>query len=126
MALSPTRLVAVAALIMFASGVLAANPPRVRVGGDLKPPQKLVHVNPIYPEEAKANNITGMVILEAIIATDGTVTDLKVLRSAHPLLDDAASEAVRQWVYASTLVNGEPVELIMSINVTFAKKDGTV
>jgi protein TonB len=61
-----------------------------------------------------------MVIVEAVIATNGTVMDVGVIRSAHPFLDTAAVEAVRRWEYTPTLLNGEPVELVMSVNVTFA------
>ena len=61
-----------------------------------------------------------MVIVETVIATDGTVKDIEVIRSAHPLLDAAAIEAVSQWEFTPTLLNGEPVELVMSVNVTFA------
>jgi protein TonB len=100
--------------------VAAQTPQRIRVGGGITRPQKIVNVDPVYPEKAKADRIEGMVILEAVIATDGTVKDLEVIRSAHPLLDAAAVEAVRQWEFTPTLLNGEPVELVMSVNVTFS------
>jgi protein TonB len=115
------RLGFVAALVASVTTVLAAQaPPRLRVGGDIRRPQKIVHVDPIYPEQAKADRLEGMVIVEAVIATDGTVLDVDVIRSAHPLLDTAAVEAVSRWEYTPTLLNGEPVELVMSVNVTFS------
>ena len=114
------RLGAVLALAGFASTVVGAQAHRLRVGGDIKRPDKIVHVDPVYPDQAKAERIEGMVIVEAVIATDGTIMDVDVIRSAHPLLDAAAVEAVRQWEYTTTELNGERVELVMSVNVTFA------
>jgi TonB family protein len=115
------RLGTVVVFVASVSTVLAAQAPqRVRVGGDIKRPLKVVHVDPLYPEQAKADQIEGLVILEAVISTNGTVADLDVIRSAHPLLDDAAVEAVSRWEYAPALLDGEPVELVLSVNVTFS------
>jgi TonB family protein len=114
------RLAAVSALVVFSAGASAAQVPRLRVGGDIQRPAKVVHVDPIYPEKAKADKISGMVILEIVIGTEGTVMETVVIRSAHPLLDAAATKAVAQWEFTPTLLNGRPVELIMSVNVTFA------
>ena len=113
------RAVAVTGVVVFGSVLIAAQAQRVRVGGDLRPPQRVVYVEPVYPEQAKADRISGMVILELLIGTDGKVLDDEVIRSAHPDLDRAASVAVRQWEYTPTLLNGEAVELVMSVNVTF-------
>jgi protein TonB len=82
--------------------------PPIRVGGAVRPPQKLVHVAPEYPDIARASRTSGIVILEAVIGEDGHVRDVRVLRSV-PLLDDAAVRAVRQWQFAPTLLNGQPV-----------------
>lgn len=90
----------------------------VRVGGDIREPQKTVHVNPIYPEIAKQARVSGVVILEAIIDPNGNVTNLSVLRSI-PLLDQAAMDAVRQWRYQPTLLNGVPVPIVMTVTVQF-------
>ncbi|MND07525.1 Gram-negative bacterial tonB protein [compost metagenome] len=60
----------------------------------------------------------GVVIIEATISTTGTVTDVRVLRSI-PLLDQAAIDAVRQWQYSPTLLNGVPVPVIMTVTVQF-------
>ena len=100
--------------------VVAQAPQRIRVGGGITRPQKIIHVDPVYPEKAKADRIEGMVIVETVIATDGAVKEIAVIRSAHPLLDAAAVDAVSQWAFTPTLLNGEPVELVMSMNVTFA------
>ncbi len=73
---------------------------------------------PVYPPEAKAAGISGVVKLSAIIAADGTVANLQVI-SGHPLLVPAALEAVKQWVYQPTLLNGSPVEVKTEISVNF-------
>ena len=93
----------------------------VRVGGTVKEPKKIKDVAPVYPEEAKANKIQGVVIVEALIGTDGKVKEAKVLRPV-PVLEKAALEAVQQWEYTPTLLNGEPVEVIMTITVNFTLK----
>jgi TonB family protein len=90
----------------------------VRVGGAIKEPRKLKNVNPSYPEIAKQARVQGVVILECTIDPDGRVREVKILRGV-PLLDDAAIEAVRQWVYTPTLLNGVPVPVIMTVTVNF-------
>jgi protein TonB len=94
---------------------------RVRVGADVKEPKKLKDVAPVYPEDAKAAGVQGVVIIEAVIGTDGKILEAKVLRPV-PMLEKAALEAVQQWEYTPTLLNGEPVELIMTITVNFVLK----
>jgi len=91
----------------------------VRVGGDIRPPQKIRDAAPHYPAIALAAHKQGVVILEALIGEDGSVTNLKVLRGI-PLLDDAAMEAVRQWRFAPTLLNGQPVPVVMTVTVSFS------
>jgi protein TonB len=95
-----------------------APPAIVRVGGDIRPPRKVMDVAPVYPPLARAAGVQGLVILEAVIGEDGGVRDVRVLRSA-PLLDQAAMEAVRQWRFTPTLLNGEPVPVVMTITVAF-------
>ena len=90
----------------------------VRPGGVVRPPQKVKHVVPIYPPFAQAARVSGTVILEALIAEDGSVRDVKVLKSV-PLLDASAIDAVRQWRFTSTLLNGVPVQVLMTVTVTF-------
>jgi protein TonB len=96
---------------------VAPSPP-LRVGGVVRPPQKVHHVAPTYPAIAQAARVSGRVILEALIGEDGSVRDAKVLRSV-PLLDTSALEAVRQWRFTPTLLNGVPVQVIMTVTVTF-------
>jgi protein TonB len=73
---------------------------------------------PVYPPLAKAARVQGVVKFEAKIAKDGTIQDLKLV-SGPPLLVQAAMQAVQQWVYKPTLLNGEPVEVLTTIDVNF-------
>jgi TonB family protein len=88
----------------------------VRVGGIIKTPAKVLQVDATLPAAARQAGIDGVVIVEVTIAADGAVKDAKVLRSI-PLLDAAALEAVRQWRYEPTLLNGMPVPVIMTVTV---------
>lgn len=90
----------------------------VRVGGQIKEPKKVHNVTPGYPDIAKQARVQGIVILECTISPQGKVTDVKVLRGI-PLLDQAAIDAVKQWVYTPTLLNGVPVPVIMTVTVNF-------
>lgn len=90
----------------------------IRIGGAISPPTKVHHVMPVYPALARSARAQGVVILEATIGTDGVVTDARVLRSV-PLLDTAAIEAVRQWRFTPTRLNGVPVPVVMSVTVEF-------
>jgi protein TonB len=91
---------------------------RVKVGGAVKPAEIVRRVIPVYPPLAKQARVQGTVKLIGIIATDGTVQQLHVI-SGHPLLIQAALDAVRQWVYRPTMLNGEPVEVESPIDVNF-------
>lgn len=93
----------------------------LRIGGNIRAPQTIADVAPIYPPLALAAGVDGVVILEAVIAEDGSVNDVRVLRSI-PLLDAAAVEAVRQWRFTPTLLNGEPVPVIMTVTVAFRRR----
>jgi protein TonB len=91
----------------------------VRVGGVIRAPQKIRDVAPRYPVIAQQSKVQGFVILEAVISEDGAVESLRVLRS-QPLLDAAALEAVRQWRFTPTLLNGQPVPVVMTVTVNFS------
>jgi TonB family protein len=95
----------------------------VRVGGQIRAPTQISKVQPVYPADALAARVQGIVILEATIGVDGRVTDAKVLRSV-PLLDEAAINAVRQWQYTPTLMNCVAVPVIMTVTVTFNLTSG--
>ena len=79
---------------------------------------KVRNVSPVYPAEALAQKIQGVVILEARLEADGTVSRTRILRSIAAL-DDAAEEAVRQWQFTPTLVNGQPSPVVMVVTVNF-------
>jgi periplasmic protein TonB len=96
-------------------------PPPVRVGGAIRPPVKINSVNPVYSAIAQAARVQGIVIIEATIGEDGHVTNARILRSI-PLLDQAAVDAVRQWQFTPTLLNGVPVPVIMTVTVNFTLK----
>lgn len=96
----------------------APSPPALRPGSGIDPPVKLHHVAPTYPDLARDARVEGVVVIECRIDTEGLVADARVLRG-HPLLDDAALDAVRQWRYRPTLLNGQPVSVIMNVTVRF-------
>jgi protein TonB len=102
-------------------GSLSASSARgpVAVGGDIQPPRRLVNVPPVYPPEAIKARITGIVSIEAVISPSGDVSEARVI-SGVPGLDDSALAAVRQWKYSPTLVNGEPVAVVMTVSVNFS------
>lgn len=96
-------------------------PDVVRVGGGIQPPRKLVDVRPVYPQEAQDAGVQGVVILETVIGTDGSVMKARVLRSI-PMLDQAALDAVTQWEFTPTALNGILVPVVMTVTVNFTKR----
>jgi periplasmic protein TonB len=93
----------------------------VRVGGHIQAPRKMRHADPVYPELAKQARVAATVILECVIGRDGRVQRVTVLRG-HPLFDAAAVDAVRQWTYHPTRLNGIPVEIVMTVTVRFTPR----
>jgi len=91
---------------------------RIKIGGSVQQAKLIRQPKPVYPPLAKQARISGTVHLSAIIARDGTIQKLEVI-GGHPLLVPAALEAVKQWVYQPTLLNGEPVEVQTTIDVNF-------
>jgi protein TonB len=102
------------------SGIARPSVPEtpVRPGGVIRRPEKIFDVRPVYPELAIRAKVQGMVIIEATIGRTGLVEDATVLRSV-PLLDRPALDAVRQWRYTPTLLNGVPISIIMTVTVQF-------
>jgi len=94
------------------------TPSRIRVGGAVTAANIAKMVRPTYPPLAKQARIQGTVRFNAIIAKDGTIQNLTVV-TGHPLLIPSATEAVRQWIYKPTQLNGEPVEVQTQIDVNF-------
>jgi protein TonB len=93
----------------------------VRAIGEIKPPRLLKRVDPLYPEIARQARVEGVVIVEATTDIYGRVLNVKVLRSI-PLLDQAAIDAVRQWVYEPMIINGRPRGVIFTVTVRFQLK----
>jgi len=92
--------------------------PRVRAGGIVRLAETIFRPEPQYPALARQMRIAGTVELEGVIGTDGHLRELRIV-SGHPLLARAALQAVSQWIYRPTLLNGDPVEVIAPITVTF-------
>jgi TonB family protein len=116
-------LMVVAAVSPHARALQTPGAAPVRVGGNIPPPVKTKDVRPVYPAEAQQARVSGIVILETTIGEDGKVRDVVVKRSI-PLLDQAALNAVRQWEYTPTLVNGIAVPIIMTVTVNFTIQGG--
>jgi protein TonB len=100
------------------TGVTVAQGQVLRVGGHILEPRKVRHVPPVYPEVARAARVQGVVIAEVVLDEAGAVADVRILRSV-PLLDQAAVDAVRQWRYTPTRLNGQPVRVVMTATVNF-------
>jgi TonB family protein len=100
------------------SGTQATAPQRITIGGNVVQQQRLRDVPPVYPELARQARIEGVVRLNIVIDKQGRVVDIKVI-SGHPLLIPAALEAVKQWEYNPTLLNGQPVEVVAEVSVPF-------
>jgi TonB family protein len=97
-----------------------ASPKRIRIGGNVQAAKVITKVQPIYPESAKAAGAQGSVLLHAVVSKDGRPLSLQVLNSqVNPDLARAAVEAVSQWRYQPTLLNGDPVEVDTTIQVKF-------
>jgi protein TonB len=92
----------------------------IRVGGDVAQSNIVYKVNPQYPPEARQARIEGVVILSVQIAKDGTISDIKIISSSDPRLLPGVLDAVKQWVYKPTLLNGEPVEVITTVTINFS------
>ncbi len=94
------------------------TPQRIKVGGNVQSAKLVRQPRPVYPPLAKQARISGVVRLSAVISKNGTIQELQVI-SGHPLLVPAALQAVKEWVYQPTLLNGEPVEVQTQIDVNF-------
>jgi hypothetical protein len=95
---------------------------RITIGGNVQQAKLISQPKPVYPPLAKQAHVSGIVHLYAIIGKEGNVINLAVI-SGHPLLIPSAMEAVRQWVYQTTLLNGEPVEVVTQIDVNYTLLD---
>jgi TonB family protein len=89
------------------------------VSGCIAPPVKLKDVRPIYPPNLRDGNVEGVVVFEGLLGTDGRLKDLRAVGSPHPDLERAARDAVNEWEFAPTILNGRTVDTRITINVTF-------
>ena len=94
------------------------QPSRIRVGGQVQAANLIRQPKPAYPPLARSARIQGVVKVTAVIGKDGSIQNLQLV-SGHPLLVQSAQDAVRQWLYKPTLLNGEAVEVITQIDVNF-------
>jgi protein TonB len=81
-------------------------------------PHLIRQIQPVYPFLAREARVNGNVLIDCVIDEHGNVTQMKVV-SGNPLLVSAALDAVAQWKYQPTLLNGQPVPVDMVVNVTF-------
>jgi TonB family protein len=91
----------------------------IRIGGNVQLAKLLQQVNPIYPADLQAQGIEGTVLLSAIVSKDGTPASLTAQNTVNPEFVNAAKDAVSQWRYQPTLLNGEPVEVLTTITIEF-------
>jgi periplasmic protein TonB len=91
----------------------------LRVGGQIQAPRLIHNVQPVYPPLARQTRTQGEVVLDCVIDKQGNVTQMRLI-SGHPLLVGAAMQAVRQWKYQPTLLNGTPVAVQMMVHVNFS------
>jgi TonB family protein len=89
------------------------------IGGNIMAPLKLVDVKPEYPENLKSAKVGGVVLMDAVIGTDGTIKDVQVTKTPDPDLGAAAVEGVRQWQFSTTLLNCTPIDVRMRVTVNF-------
>jgi protein TonB len=103
---------------VLSAGVILAQDAPVRVGGNVAAANRISWVTPAYPPDAKQNRIQGTVRLEVLIDKDGHVSNVTV-SSGPAELTQSAAEAVTQWVYRPTLLNGKPVSVLTTVDVNF-------
>jgi len=94
----------------------------VRVGGSIKPPRKIVDVRPVYPAEAAAQGVGGVVILQAVIGADGFIRDITPLRSPDESLTMSATSAFNGWQFTPTLLNGVPMDTRITATFNFQRQ----
>ena len=104
-----------------------ARPPArsapLRTSGAIKPPDLLQRVEPVYSAIAAVAHISGVVVVDAIVDVDGSIESVTVLRSANPLLDKAATDALKRWRYAPLVVAGLPTRFVVTVTFKFSFPD---
>ncbi len=114
-----TKLASLLVVLVLLPSAVAAQAPPIRVGGNIAAPTRTKYVSPVYPAEAANARLRGMVIVEVTVNEQGRVANARILRGIA-MLDTAALDAVRQWEYEPTLLNGRPVPVILTATVDFA------
>jgi len=94
----------------------------VKAVGDIKPPKLIKKVDPVYPEEARKEAISGVVLLSVRSNEQGNIVGVKIVKSPHELLSKASVEAVKQWKYEPMLIKGKPMPIIFTVTMTFKLK----
>lgn len=94
----------------------------VKAEGDIKPPKLIKEVKPVYPEEARKQGISGVVLLSVRSNEQGNIVAVKIVKSPHELLSKASVEAVKQWKYEPMLIKGKPMPIIFTVTMTFKLK----
>jgi TonB family protein len=95
------------------------NPRQLRIGGEAQESKLIRKVQPVYPASAKAARVQGKVLLETVISAAGVPQEIRVISSPSDDLTQSALDAVRQWRYSSTLLNGTPVEVVTDVLVNY-------
>jgi TonB family protein len=95
------------------------SPPPQRIGGDVAQANLLVKIEPVYPALARAARVQDYVMFQTEISKEGKVTNLIILHG-HPLLNDAALEAVRNWQYKPILLNGQAIDVVTTVTINFS------
>ena len=113
-----TRIAKTALLGLLALAAFAAEDAVIRVGGNVQQANLLSRVTPVYPAQAKQDRIQGTVQLQVIIDKEGHVDNISVLAGPDALIP-AAVDAVKQWTYRPTLLNGEAVKVMTTVDVSF-------
>jgi protein TonB len=91
--------------------------------GDIRPPELVHRVEPPYPEALRRERIEGTVVLEAVVTESGEVSNLRVVRSTRPELEEPALSAVREWRYRPATFQGRPVRVYLTITTNFRLRE---
>jgi TonB family protein len=103
-----------------ANPIVNGAPKRIGVGGSVQASRLITQVRPVYPDDLQQLGVEGTVMMRAVISKEGTVLNPVVVNTGvNPGLAKAALDAVRQWTYEPTLLNGQPVEVMTTIDIHF-------
>jgi periplasmic protein TonB len=114
----------VALLMCGVVGVRAQEPPPHKPGGDVKPPVLVKEFKPKYTPATMRAGVQGNVVLDVVVKADGSVGDVKVTKPLHPELDEQAISTVRKWQFKAGTKGGEPVPVLVEIEMTFTLRKG--